>query len=1117
VIPRIFHQIWLGPDPLPLKFERCRQTWARLHPDWELRLWGEDDLPADLVHKEAYDRRRSPAERSDIARLELLWRYGGVYLDVDFECRRRIDVLLGGVDFFAALLKHDRVNNAIFGAVRGHPILERALQTVTPQEIGAPFDKTKSGAHFFSDLVMNAPGVTHFPPHYFYPATPEQRAQAYAIHHYARSWKNDYGWRKAAVRAEERLDQVLAKLEKERSAHERTKRKLERLEQRLASLSAKNAPPNETAVRPARTAPQPEPGRLAILFFLRSIHFDRVFENFLRALLERGHHIHVVLALEKRGLGEGKTRLFEEFRARYAFSYEKLEPRRESWLAVSVALRHALDYLRYLEPTYAEAHPLRERAGARAPRTIRALVAVPPFGTRPGRRVLAAVLRALEVAIPIPGSIGALIEARSPDVVLVSPLVGLGSIEVDYLRAAQRARIPTVLPVASWDNLSNKGLLHDVPTTTIVWNKLQVEEAVRLHRVPRDRVVAVGAHSFDHWFSWTPSSTRAEFAHRLGLDPERPLLLYLGSSYFISGDETQFVREWLAQLRKHPRLRHVAVILRPHPQNVVGWADLDVDEPDRTLVWSRKGVAPVDDQTKRDFFDSLYHSSAAIGINTSALIEAAILRRPALTLADGRFATQAGTLHFSYIADHGDCSLVIVGRSWQEHLDQIADAVESPGASDERIDRFLSTFVRPKGLDVAAAPLAADTVERAAGETVPAMPMASLRLLAVPLTLLVWLVHHLSHPRRMRRVATKALRQLLRRWRRWQRVTARKVLRPVPRSRVQIVAPAPAAGRAAPAGERLRLERETKEKARAEKESRRAAKEKARAEKESRRAAKEKARAAKLADARRKQARARRRRRVDLRDRRKRIRKQALRAERRAAKLARKRWKLTKGDARTLYNMRFRPTYRASDWHVPSRNEIPAFLNARGLHGRGAEIGVKTGKYSAHLVRHWRGRQLISIDPWFSADPDEYVDRSNISQEEFEALYLKTKERLAPFGTRSEIWRMTSVEAASAVSDASLDFVYIDARHDYESVKEDLAAWYPKVRPGGIIAGHDYADGALVHGDFGVQTAVDEFFAEKQLPVHTTDGPSAVEMFPSWLVEIPAAQRVAELLAEAAA
>jgi hypothetical protein len=221
--------------------------------------------------------------------------------------------------------------------------------------------------------------------------------------------------------------------------------------------------------------------------------------------------------------------------------------------------------------------------------------------------------------------------------------------------------------------------------------------------------------------------------------------------------------------------------------------------------------------------------------------------------------------------------------------------------------------------------------------------------------------------------------------------------------------------------------------------------------------------------------------------------------------VARRRWKYTKRRVRTVYNLRHRHTYRRTLGHVPSRDEIPALLNARNLVGSGAEIGVKTGKYSRHILSKWRGQKLLSIDPWLAADPADYVDRSNVSQEEFDENFAATTALLARFGARSEIWRTTSLDAAARIPDRSLDFVYIDARHDYESVKEDVRAWYPKVKSGGIIAGHDYVDGLLPQGDFGVKSAVDEFFAERGLPVHKTQGPSAVELFPSWLVEIPQA------------
>ena len=170
----------------------------------------------------------------------------------------------------------------------------------------------------------------------------------------------------------------------------------------------------------------------------------------------------------------------------------------------------------------------------------------------------------------------------------------------------------------------------------------------------------------------------------------------------------------------------------------------------------------------------------------------------------------------------------------------------------------------------------------------------------------------------------------------------------------------------------------------------------------------------------------------------------------------------------------------------------------------GVEVGVKRGRYSEFLLRHWRGRVLVSVDPWREDDAGSYVDRANVRQAEHDRFFDETRQRLSRFGARSDIWRLTSIEAAARIEDGSLAFVYVDARHDRESVLEDLRAWYPKVRPGGIIAGHDYVDGTFSNGVFGVRSAVDSFFEGLGLAVHATKGgPRSVEIFPSWVVEVP--------------
>jgi FkbM family methyltransferase len=197
----------------------------------------------------------------------------------------------------------------------------------------------------------------------------------------------------------------------------------------------------------------------------------------------------------------------------------------------------------------------------------------------------------------------------------------------------------------------------------------------------------------------------------------------------------------------------------------------------------------------------------------------------------------------------------------------------------------------------------------------------------------------------------------------------------------------------------------------------------------------------------------------------------------------------------------YRSTYAHSLAFLTTRNELPLVLNARGLFGCGVEIGVQRALYSAHLLSSWKGSHLISVDPWSEAPSAEYIDIANVKQAEHDRIYADACNRLAAFGSRSTIWRQTSTEAATRVPHHSLDFVYIDARHDYASVIEDLEAWFDKVRPGGVFAGHDYIDGMFPAGEFGVKSAVDKFFGERGIVVCATsnDGP-----FVSWMVQIPA-------------
>jgi hypothetical protein len=231
LIPRVFHQIWVGPDPFPDEFAGYQASWSRLNPAWEFRFWTDDNLPDGLGRPEVYDRSRTPWERADILRLEVVLRFGGVHVDADFECLRPIDALIEDVDFFIGFRKPGRVNGALFGAVAGHPILVEALEAIPARE-DRSYDKDATGPRFLDAQLSDRPGVTYFDPPIFYPRTPDEIDQAYAVHHKARGWKDEEGLRRSLAKAEKRLLEAQEEARAWRLKYEEAAAELDRLRAR---------------------------------------------------------------------------------------------------------------------------------------------------------------------------------------------------------------------------------------------------------------------------------------------------------------------------------------------------------------------------------------------------------------------------------------------------------------------------------------------------------------------------------------------------------------------------------------------------------------------------------------------------------------------------------------------------------------------------------------------------------------------------------------------------------------------------------------------------------------------------------------------------------------------
>jgi hypothetical protein len=135
----------------------------------------------------------------------------------------------------------------------------------------------------------------------------------------------------------------------------------------------------------------------------------------------------------------------------------------------------------------------------------------------------------------------------------------------------------------------------------------------------------------------------------------------------------------------------------------------------------------------------------------------------------------------------------------------------------------------------------------------------------------------------------------------------------------------------------------------------------------------------------------------------------------------------------------------------------------------GAEIGVKAGQNIAHIISLCPTFYIIAVDCW---DPTFKYQTWTCSQQ---VVFEKQFSRLFNlYPDNIEKRKGYSKDIAPQIADASLDLVFIDASHDYDSVKNDIDLWLPKVRTGGFIGGHDYG-----HKKFpGVKKAVDEKFAK---------------------------------------
>ena len=443
---------------------------------------------------------------------------------------------------------------------------------------------------------------------------------------------------------------------------------------------------------------------MRILFSVRNPSYVRHYESVLRALASRGHEVY--LATEHLDRKPWPPAVLDLVRACPTLHLCTTPVVADNpWFELATRLRQARFYLRFLDPRYHGTPALLARAREKTPLPAIRLAESLALGPT-GRRLLCRSIDVLERSTRTAMVFRQYLHDLRPDLVVITPLVILKTAQLDLARAAMELGIRNVFAVASWDHLSSKGELTFSPQRVFVWNEVQRREAIELHRIDHGRVVVTGCQLFDEWFQQEPSRTRDVFCATVGLRSDRPILLYVCSALLEgSPSEAEFVLRWARHLRAsgHAALKDCGILIRPHFKRGDEWRRVDFAGLSNIACWPPIGDVPVDGRAKTDYFDSLYHASATVGLNTSAMIEAAILGRPVHTVLLPEFRdNQEGTLHFRYLLDGPD-ALLRAARSLDDHARDVASVLDGCDPDPERSRRFVRWFVRPCGDEPATA------------------------------------------------------------------------------------------------------------------------------------------------------------------------------------------------------------------------------------------------------------------------------------------------------------------------------------------------------------------------------------------------------------------------------
>ena len=280
--------------------------------------------------------------------------------------------------------------------------------------------------------------------------------------------------------------------------------------------------------------------------------------------------------------------------------------------------------------------------------------------------------------------------------------------EVDIMRAASKLKLFTGVTILSWDNVTTKGLFHFDVDFYGCWNKSQAKDLKNYHQVPSNLISVTGAPFFDKWQNTKlPSDEKMQFCNKYDIDPQKNIILFLGSSSNIAENETWVVEEVIDLLKnsENQNLRNTQIVFRPHPanwENKQGLKSLDV------LLIPETGSLPDTDDNTRCFKETMSACDCVIGINTSGMVDAIVLDKPVFSPLIKKYNnTQTHAKHFRRLMTS---RAVSVSQTIEKLHPLLCEFFDGEDIAKQKRHEFRELFIYPRGAETYSGQNAADDI-----------------------------------------------------------------------------------------------------------------------------------------------------------------------------------------------------------------------------------------------------------------------------------------------------------------------------------------------------------------------------------------------------------------------